>query len=106
MNLTIDLSKVIYCRLLYSNQCGLTRLSKPTFTINGVSYEENELASYIEGYEQETCIERARRLGLLDVWTPLVIVKMQSRYTLTFSGTMALRIWRAWQSKIFNKKKR
>lgn len=103
---TIDLNKAISVTLWYENQCGDTKFSKPsTYSTNGISFEPSDYAYSHPEFLQETCLERARRLNILDIWTPKIKVTFSASRSSRFSGDRALRIWEKWNAKIFGKKK-
>lgn len=105
-NIVVNLSKVSYACLIWTNQHNnLFRNSKPKSpTVNG-STVNNDYASYHHSYPNETLIERARRLDILDRWEPVLKLQLSNSHRLTYRGKKALSLWNAWKAKIYGKKK-
>ena len=59
-----------------------------------------------ELYPGETMLERARRLDLIDRWQPVVYVKQPCNHGLLYEGRCALEIWKAWNARVFGKRKK
>ena len=101
----IDLNKVQWASLIYRNQEGITRSEKPKHpSAHGTTFDADAYAYPHHDYPKETMIERARRLDILDVWTPILIIQLSSNHSLRYSGKQALSLWKAWQGKIFGTK--
>lgn len=54
-------------------------------------------------YPHETCLERAKRLSLLDTWYPELTMQLSANHQLKFTGDKALKLWDLWQTKIYGK---
>lgn len=74
-------------------------------TVHGVVIDNNEYAYPHMDYPLETCLERAIRLGILDVWIPTLFIKMQGNTRLTIQGPRALSIWKTYSAKEFGNNK-
>ena len=105
MNIVIDLKKVQFGLLTYVNQYGLqvNKLPKQP-TVNGLLINPNEVAAYHNLYPGELMIERARRLDILDKWTPVVNFQFSANHSVRYTGKKALKMWKAWNSMIYGKK--
>lgn len=104
-NIVFDLTKVLYATFVYVNQEGdISRYDK--VSVRGIRFDRLEYAHpmYPE-YPLETMYERAKRLGILDVWTPRVTMTFV-RGTLVFKGERANEIWKMWNTYIFSKQKK
>lgn len=104
MNTIISLDKVIVAHLFYRNQHGLTS-PKPMLSANGSTFEPTSYGRYHFQYTHETMLERARRLDIIDKWTPVLKVKMQGGVRQEFTGERALSIWEAFKAKEFGNTK-
>lgn len=103
----LDLSKVQYGSFWYVNQYGQTRHHKsPGYeSVRNEIVSPVSLALYHPDYPGETTIERGKRLGLMDVWTPVVQFQLTANHNIQYTGKKALAMWKAWNERIFNKKK-
>ena len=102
-----DLNKVQWAEFSYVNQHGHKTFFKPIHQhVYGVAYYDNELAFYHADYPGETVIQRATRLGILDVWTPQIILKFSANETLIYTGDKAISIHKTWCAKIYGKSNR
>lgn len=102
-----DLNKVQWAEFSYVNQHGHKTFFKPVrYSVYGMAYYDNELAFYHADYLGETVIQRAIRLGILDVWTPQIILKFSANETLVYTGEKAISINKIWCSKIYGKSNR
>lgn len=98
-NTSIDLNKIIFCRLRYLNNLGHRRIFKPSQpTIRGQEFDPKGMAFWHIDYPHETLLERARRLEVLDMWEEVCEIKLQSHYALTYRGTQALKFWERWNA--------
>lgn len=105
-NKVVDLKKVQWASLTYWNQHGNVKAYKPiTSTVFGETVRD-EYAAYHPSYPQERMLERATRLGILDVWIPHLTLQLTANHQLVYTGEKALSIWKAWQSKIYGAKKK
>ena len=102
-----DITKVSYCSLVYINQSGSIRSHKPTKpSVYGEELEKpNDYARYYHDFPSETLIERATRLGVLDVWEPTLTLQFSNTHCLTFKGAKALSLWETWCGYIFSRNK-
>lgn len=102
-----DLNKVQWAEFSYINQHGHKTFFKPVrYSVYGVTYDKDELALYHADYPKETVIQRATRLGILDVWTPQIILKFSANETLVYTGEKAISIHKTWCAKIYGKSNR
>lgn len=102
--ITVDLNKVISCRYYYRNQLGMvTRLKPKQPSVNGQVVDPDALVYRGDG---ESMLSLAKRLGLLDVWTPVVTLHQFSRERVQFTGDRAKALWKEYNAKIFGKRKR
>jgi len=62
---------------------------------------------YHPSWPNETEWQRAERLGLLDVWTPVCSFQLTANHSVTYTGKKAIAMYAAWRAKVFsnNKKK-
>ncbi len=101
--IVFDINKVTYAWLYWRNQHGETLRYKPT--IHTAHCVELPIAIYaypaLNEYPCETAFERAKHLGILDVWQPVIKLRMSAADVLEFSGDKAMSIWRTWNSMQF-----
>jgi pyridoxine 5'-phosphate synthase PdxJ len=84
----------------------ISRDNKPkTITVHGVEIEPGAYAHYHPDYPKETCLERAKRLDLIDEWYPELTMQLSANHQLTYTGDRALELWDLWKAKIYGKKK-
>lgn len=114
----LDLSKVQHGSFWYVNQYGQVRYQIPLWsrktikgaesgeatTVRGEFIHEFKMALYHPDYPGESEIQRAQRLGIVDVWTPTVQFQLTANHSITYTGKKAVVMWKAWQERIFNKK--
>lgn len=74
-----------------------------TVRLQYVSHESR--AMYHPDYLDETEHQRAVRLGLLDVWQSVCSFQLTANHSITYTGKKAHVMWKAWNERIFNKKK-
>src|SRR6476469_322548 len=104
--IVVDLNKVQHAVLNWVNQWGNQKAKKPTFlTVRGEAFDITGLAKPHPLFPGETMGERAVRIGILDVWTPVLHLKLQANNYLIYTGDKALSMNAAWNAKIFGKKK-
>lgn len=103
---TFDISSVAYATLYYRNQRDSHHLDKlPKYhTVNGVIFDAKAIAAHVSGFAGETMLDRAKRRGLLDIWTPVIKLTLKNGHKLVYEGERALSIKKAWDSRIFGKK--
>ncbi len=102
----VDLRKVQWAKLFWVNQTGQCRDKRPNVrTVNGEAFDESAYALLHIQYPCETMLERALRLDLIDVWTPVLRMQLSANHTLEYTGKKALSLWKAWNARIFSKRK-
>jgi hypothetical protein len=99
----LDLSKVAYANFYYRNQHSsiFTRTLPKRPTANGSPFNPDDYAYYHSDYPQETLLERAKRLEILDRWTPVCKLQLSNGHTLEYTGDKAKAIWSEWRKRIF-----
>jgi hypothetical protein len=108
-NIVVDLNKVQYAKLYYRNNKGCcVKEPLPDFcsSANGIMFVDDTPALHHPDYMRETCFDRAKRLGVLDYWEPIIFLQLGSNHGLSFSGDKALSLWKAWNAKIFSQSKK
>ena len=105
--LVIDFKAVAYARFYYLSQDGLLRHFKPsTYSVHGTLIESGVYAiPLLPEYPHETQLERARRLGILDVWSPHCSLYLRNNHSLRFTGSKAVKVWKQYNAHIFGGKK-
>jgi hypothetical protein len=99
--IVVDLNKVAYAWRGYVTLCGnFKRYRKPEYTVHGQEFVIDNLVYMGD----ETLLDRAKRLQLLDTWIPYTTLQLSNYHSLTYTGEKAESIWKAWCEKIFNKK--
>lgn len=68
--------------------------------------DDKEIAAYHNLYPGETMRERAMRLDLFDRWTPVVTFQFAANHSVQYTGTKAKDMWKAWNTRLFNRKKK
>lgn len=102
----LDLSKVQHGTFFYRNQFGRRFNKKVTYpSVDGKHISKDEIAAYHNMYPGETMRERAARLDIVDVFTPVVVFQLTANHSITYTGEKAKSLWREWQSRIFGEKK-
>lgn len=105
-NAVFDMNKVQYARFFYRNQWGDTRVKKPKYSTYGVEFNPSELAFVNTSNDKKmTLLEKAKQLGILDVWTPVIRLQFAANHSLIYIGAKALSIRDAWNAKQFKPKK-
>lgn len=101
--IVVDLNKVQYAWYGYRNQHNQKIPVKPiSHTVNGLTFTCDDM--HISGIC--SMLEYAKQNNLLDVWEPYVEFQIQANHRLTYTGDKAVSMWKAWNEKIFNKKKK
>src|ERR1700678_3829649 len=99
------MGKVAYASRHWSNGKGYNWGFNPKFaTVNGCQIHDEPALAH-PNFPDETCYERAVRLGIIDVWVPVVTFYFANSHSLTYKGEKALELWKAWNARIFSKKK-
>lgn len=103
---TIDLKKVQWCDYYWINGKGDTRRTKPQFDTVNDSPVSNVAIAYplLQESPHETMLERAKRLGILDVWKPVCRIHITANRCLTYTGEKATKFWQAYNAHIYKKK--
>lgn len=102
-----DLNKVQWAIFKYQNQYGNELYKLPdTTTVFGEAVDSEARALYHHDYPDENLLMRAIRLGLVDNWTPKLMLKFSANETLIYTGDKAKEIYKAWCAKIYGKQKR
>lgn len=107
-NKIVDLAKVAYTHSYWTNlEDNLHVKSKPKVpTVGGSSFDTHAYAiPWLLEYPLETNLERAFRLGILDVWTPCCVVQLSNGHSLRYTGKKALSIDKAFRERVFKKRK-
>lgn len=105
-HIVVDLNKCQYAYLYYVNQYGnKSRLKPLSNTVRGEKLTD-ELAMFHPSYPDETLFRRAERLGLMDVWTPVLHLKLTAYSHLVYTGDKAWSLWKAWNKKMFANKEK
>jgi hypothetical protein len=100
----VDLNKVQWARFGFVNQYGQWRDEIPKLTsIRCEPVYPDKPAHYHVQYPGETESQRAKRLGLLDVWNPQLTLKLTANEHLIYTGQKALTLWEVWKAKIYGK---
>lgn len=95
----VDLNKVLYASYAYKNQYGDVRRIKPKFSVHGSVMDPDLKMS-----NGETAFEQATRRELIDIWTPVCVLQLQSKHSLTYTGKKAKSIWHEWNRRIYGNK--
>lgn len=106
--IVVDLSKCQWARFYYRNQFGQTRNTLPysaIFTVSGIEHHNDEKAFWHPDFKDEKLLVRAKRLGILDIWTPELYLKLTANAGLIYTGDKAVSMWEAWKARIFKKEK-
>lgn len=100
----LDLNSVAYANSYWRNQHGQIRKYKPTLpTANGSMFNPNEYASYHHSFPQETMMERAMRLDILDTWTFVECLQLRNSHSLSYTGKKGRAMQQAFNAKVFSK---
>ena len=111
VQLTIDLNSVSHAEFFYVQQDGLKiktlSMIPQGCSAHGSIFNGAEYAwPYDIKYPSETKCERARRLGVLDVWQPVCVYQFRNNHSKTFKGTTAKKRWAQYNEHIFNRKRK
>lgn len=88
---TIDLCAVAYIEFFWRNQFGEERRTKPRYpTRHGARIPDEYAFPYLTDYPCETLLERCRRIGVVDEWTPVCIYQFRNNHSLRFEGKKAI----------------
>ena len=78
-------------------------------TVFGEVVSESDYFRAIPGCKEtykETMLEAARRLHLIDKWIVVTRFQFANTHAIEYTGDKAQTMWKAWNEKIFNKKKK
>jgi hypothetical protein len=93
--IVVDLGKVQFARFFYTNQYNNFRNTLPAWP----TVRNSELKGVWDTF-------RAGILGLIDEWYPCTLLKLQANHSLTYTGEKAKSIWKEWNRRIFNQKRK
>lgn len=100
----IDFNKVQWADYWYENQESLRLRVKPhVLTVRGIAIGLLGKAAPHPDYPHETMEERARRLNLLDVWTPVLHLIFNANRNLTYKGEQATKLWKRYNAHTYGK---
>lgn len=103
--IVLDLNKVQWAKYYWINQYGDMRHTDVTVpTVHSEPVFNSEYAAYHPDYPFESMYERALRLLLLDIWTPVCYMQLTANHSVTFTGKKATTMWKMWCNKILNRK--
>lgn len=102
--IVVDLDKCCYCIFGYRNQWGDTVSVAPKYSVRGTVFNPDAPSFALESKTNETMLEKAKRLNILDIWTPVFKCRLSAADVLEFSGPKAVALNKAWNAKIFKKK--
>jgi len=100
---TVDLAKVSYATFFFETADGQCRAKRrpASMTVHGRPVAEHEPAFRLDSHPDETVGQRAVRLGLVDRWIPVVVLRISSADKLRFTGERAEKLWDAWNARVF-----
>ena len=100
--LTLDFRSVAYAKFFYVNQFGETAKHKPRVpTLHCKKIPEGYAFPLLWEYPSETNLERVRRLGLCDEFTPHCILQLRNNHSLSFVGFKANQMFSAYNAHIY-----
>ena len=103
--IVVDMAKCQWASLIWVSSEGYTRDTKPTEpTAHGCDIPDVPARPHPD-YPHETMVERAKRLDIIDVWTPRLTFQLSANHQLIYTRDKALSLWAAWRERIFNKSK-
>jgi len=105
--LTIDLNAVSHMRFFYRQQEGIERRTKLLQSVHGENLKDKDdfAFPYLMEYPGETRIERARRMGILDIWTAVCVYQFRNNHSIEFTGQQAIKKRNAYNYHIYGKSK-
>jgi len=99
----IDIKKVWKAEFRWRNQLGQVVRKKPRKpTVHCLPFDVD--ARVVQGHG-ESMLSFAKRMRLLDVWTPVITLFRTAYDNQTFTGDKAKKLWRDWNARQFGKKK-
>lgn len=109
---TIDVTTILRAHFYYrnsENNCHRETLPEhPTIHGTEMPDMDKEPAPFNHDYPGETLLEKARRLDLLDTWTPVLLCRRKTKHsyeTVTFEGELAEKMWSGYRAWRFGKTK-
>jgi len=100
----LDLNKVQHGTFYYRNQYGQKVQTKPTKpTVRRAIFDTKAPCFMSEGL---TMLQYAKKEQLLDIWEPVVQFQLTANHNIIYLGAKAKAMWKAWNEKIFNKRKK
>ena len=100
--LTLDFRAVSHARYFYVNRFGEVARCKPKVpTVHCKKIPDAYAFPYYQDYPCETVVERVRRLGLLDEFTPHCVLQLRNNHSLSFVGNKAKQMFHAYNSYIY-----
>ena len=100
--LTLDFRAVAYAKFFYKNQFGEVVKHKPRVpTLHTKKIPEGYAFPMLWEYPCETNLERVKRLGLLDEFTPHCVLQLRNNHSLSFVGDKAKQMFHAYNSYIY-----
>lgn len=102
--IVINLNKVAYAKFFWRNQWGDTSPKKPTtLTVHLSPFDIHERAPFNPKFPDESMYGRAMRLGMLDIWMPVIRFRCSAADVVEFTGQKALALNKTWNAKIYGK---
>jgi len=101
---TIDFNKVQWADYWWQNQDGDRCRIKPDWcSVHSIPIEPNAFARPHISYPNETNLERAIRLDVLDKWHPVCTLVFGANKHLRYTGEQATKVWRQYNAHIYGK---
>jgi hypothetical protein len=95
----INFSKVQWADYWYEQQDGITsRVMPRMITVRGIEVASMGVAASHHDYPHETMYERAARLGIVDIWTPVCSLIINANKSLHYRGEQATKIWNTYKA--------
>jgi len=102
---TIDFNKVQWADYWWQNQDGAKSRTKPLgISVHSCLIEPDKPAMYYWKFPNETNLERATRLGIIDKWHPVCVLTVSANRTLVYKGEAATKIWKNYNAHIYGKR--
>lgn len=102
-NILVDLKKVQWAKFFWENQDGAKKQGdhKPVPSVHCIMVSDILPAYHHYNFPRETELQRAKRLGILDVWYPVLILELSANHRLRYTGKKAKQLWKVWKAKIY-----
>jgi len=92
---------VQWAKFYYVNQYGQQSHTELKYsTVRMCLVSRTDLAHHHPQYPGETEYERAKRLDLLDVWTPVAVFKVCANESVVYTGAKAIEMKGLWWNKL------